>query len=160
QSNGNSLPCQMCPVQRQRKLVPTSGVDTERGAGAGVESREGFWGLRISNRRTSVAPMLTDAEMQGQFASMMDRMLVARWLLCYTFTDGKGYHLTWTVLGAERAVRLKEIAEAFRLKGDDRAPLMFDQVAKGESLPHETSFSGDLDNATANFWCESVRQLG
>jgi hypothetical protein len=90
----------------------------------------------------------------------MDRMVIAGWLHSYTYTDGKGFHLTWEVpAGTERAILLKKIIESFRVQSDDRAPMVFDKIARGESLPsYGRAFN--LDAEVAGYWIESVDQLG
>ena len=103
--------------------------------------------------------MFTKDESKELFTRVMDRMVEARWLKSYTFTDGKGYHLTWTEAGTERALSLKKIAESFRLIDDDRAALGFDVLAHGDSLlPFMRPYK--LDESVAGFWRESIEQVG
>jgi hypothetical protein len=78
--------------------------------------------------------MWTDAQMRALHEEMCDRMLRATWLKRYTWTDGKGLHLTWTREGALAAVSLKRWHELLRLDDHDRAPVLAAKLAHGESL--------------------------
>lgn len=108
---------------------------------------------------TNPQPGFTDAQMKTLFTGVMDLMVQARWLRSYTFTEGKGYHLTWTEAGAERACVLKKIADTFQLESDDRAPLVFDSYAHGSPLPPGAAIKGELDQNILAYWRESVAQL-
>ena len=102
---------------------------------------------------------MTDDTMRSGYSGIMDHMVTAGWLENYSFTTGKGFHLTWSIPGTERAMLLKHICESFHLKDDDRGPMVFDKLAHGESLPsYARPF--DLDAEVARYWRESVAQLG
>ena len=102
---------------------------------------------------------MTDRQMREGYTAVMDRMVVAGWLLSHRYTNRKGFHLTWTEVGTQRAVLLKRMIESFGLKDDDRAPLAFDKVAHGESLPsYGRPF--EMDAAVAEVWRQCVAELG
>src|SRR5262245_8567726 len=103
--------------------------------------------------------MRTNDEMKALFLRVMDRMVEARWLHSHTFTDGKGHHLSWTEVGTQRSVLLKQVATAFKLSSDDRAPLAFDIIAHGDRVPDWVR-PFNLDDDVAEFWRDSVGQLG
>ena len=103
--------------------------------------------------------MFTDDQMKALFTGVMDQMVHAQWLHSYMLTDGKGYHLTWTEPGTQRALLLKRIAESHRLTSDDRAPLAFDAVVHGTPLPAAVAFKGEMDKDVAAFWRECIAQL-
>ena len=104
------------------------------------------------------ADTFSEDELRRLHEEVLEAMLKAGWLLNYTFTVGKGWHLGWTEEGTQRAVLLKEIATNHRLQHDDRAPMCFDKLTRGESLP---SFCRpvEIDDAISTFWRESVDSL-
>jgi len=103
--------------------------------------------------------MFTDAEMKRLHEGLMDRMVQAGWLHCYTYTVGKGFHLTWTVVGGEFAGHLRQIVETFRLKSNDRLPEIFDKLAQGERLPI-VAWPIEPDRESLALWRESLDRLG
>ena len=107
----------------------------------------------------TILAMFTEAQIKAGYTRIMNLLLQAHWLRSYSFTDGKGYHLTWDPLGTERSFLLKRIAVTYRLQNDDRAAVIFDKIARGETLP-DYARSIPLDNALARFWCECVDDLG
>lgn len=92
------------------------------------------------------------------FTRVMDRMVEARWLDSHIFTDGKGFHLVWSLSGGERAVALRKIARTYGLMNDDRSAMCFDILAHGERLPRFVR-AFELDAEVAAFWRECVADL-
>lgn len=102
--------------------------------------------------------MFTPARLDQLHEEIFQLMLKAGWLLNFSFTVGKGWHLGWTEEGSPRAAALKSIATTFGLQNDDRAPLIFDKRARGETLP-KLARPFDLDDRLATFWRESIDAL-
>lgn len=89
---------------------------------------------------------------------MMNRMVLAGWLKAYRWTEGKGWHLVWSELGARKSRLLKMIIEAHSLLDDDRAAMAYDVVAKGGSF-EGLRWSG-LDPELQRFWLECLEDFG
>lgn len=87
-------------------------------------------------------------------------MVQAGWLKSHIFTTGNGHHLVWTPQGGQRAVLLKDVASSHGLDQDDRAPLCFDILCQGKSLPAGVSGAAEVDPLVAGFWQECVGELG
>jgi hypothetical protein len=68
--------------------------------------------------------MLTPQQMHFLHEDLFERLLVAGWLKQYTFTKGKGWHLSWTERGAHIAVRLKQLRAALDLGAADERPVI------------------------------------
>lgn len=51
--------------------------------------------------------MCTAAEIRAMHEDILGRMLDAGWLKRFTFTEGKGFHVTWTPKGALSAIQIK-----------------------------------------------------
>lgn len=103
--------------------------------------------------------MFTNEEIEKLYVELFDKMTLVGWLKRFTFTDGKGYHLTWTEEGSARSVFLKIIAEKFSLTKDDRAPHVFDTVAHGGALP-SCAKPFKVDEQIIETWCECIDRLG
>ena len=102
----------------------------------------------------------TNDELKALFTRVMDRMVVAGWLHRHTFTEGKGFHLTWTVSGAKRTCLLKSIAILFPRNVDaDRAPVARGILAQGAHFP-AVPRPTELDPELAEFWRQGVAELG
>ena len=102
--------------------------------------------------------MTNDAK--ALFVRVLDRMVQARWLRRYTFTDGKGFRLEWHTGGAQRAALLRGLASAERLFDSDNAALGFDEVAQSESRLIPGTDAETMPEAVAAFWRECVEELG
>jgi hypothetical protein len=61
---------------------------------------------------------------------VLDRMLNARWLHAFMFSEERGWRLIWTTGGAQRALLLKAIIKSYDLGDDDHAPLAFTILAR------------------------------
>lgn len=103
--------------------------------------------------------MFTDDEMQVLFERVLDRMVESGWLSSYTRTEGKGYWRNWTVMGTEHVELLKAIYESHGLRGDDRLPVAFYELAKGRAFPG-VGFSQDVSREVLDFFAGCVDSLG
>jgi hypothetical protein len=102
---------------------------------------------------------MTNEQIKALYTGVMDRMVATGWLLSYTFTECKGFHLNWTERGGLQAMAIKRIAETYGLADDDRAPVCFDKLTRGESLPADVRpFKPEPELAA--LWREAVDQLG
>lgn len=102
---------------------------------------------------------MTNDQMKALYSGVMDRMVAAGWLLSYTFTEGKGFHLNWSEAGGIGSMALKLIAETYSLADDDRSAVCFDKLTRGERLPPGVRpFKPDAKLAA--LWREAVDQLG
>ena len=89
----------------------------------------------------------------------MNSMVAAGWLHSHIFTVGKGHHLVWSEAGIQRSILMKHISESHRLNTDDRAPVLFDILCKGERLPADTSIC-EVEELISEYWRECVGELG
>ena len=94
------------------------------------------------------------------FTRILDLMLKAGWLHHHAYTEGKGFHLAWSVKGAARASGLSRIIQGCSLDEGDKTPLVFDILAYGERLPSGFSFLGDAPDEEKAAWREAVAELG
>lgn len=87
------------------------------------------------------------------------RMLKAGWLKAYRYTEGKGWHITWTSLGADQSAGLKIIAETFGLTEHDLAPMAFAKLAKGVALPPEMMLATRPDEVLLDAFAKAMDVL-
>jgi hypothetical protein len=104
--------------------------------------------------------MFTNDEMKSLFTRVLDRMVEARWIHHYTFTNGKGFRPAWTLAGVAHANRFNFIIKGCGLDEGDKSALIFDKLAHGESLPVGFSFIGDIPEDVARDWRDGVAELG
>lgn len=102
--------------------------------------------------------MPTDIEIKRIYNELLDSMALAGWLKNYTVTDGKGYHLTWTEVGASKLTFLKLIAEKLSLDEDDDATFSLDSIVHNGALPNEKK-SLNLNPDIASAWRDCVSEL-
>lgn len=104
--------------------------------------------------------MFTSEEMAALYTRVLDRMVGAGWLHRYTFTEGSGYRLAWTLDGGTKAIRLAGIIDAMGLEDGDRNAALFDKFAHGERLPDGFGILGDIPDAVTRDWREAVGEIG
>ena len=97
-------------------------------------------------------------DLRRQFEVVMDSMVRAGWLKSHIFTTGKGHHLVWTTEGGQRAVLMKEIVVSHGLDQDDRSPIAFDMLSKGERLP-AARLAFEPEEILLAFWKSCVDEL-
>ncbi len=74
---------------------------------------------------------LTKEEMDALHTRLFDRMVERGWLLRYTLTKGKGFHLTWLKKGAMASVLLKNWGLALRIPDGDNYAFIVTELAHG-----------------------------
>jgi hypothetical protein len=75
---------------------------------------------------------MKDSELQKLYETVMDGMVHCGWLLGYSRTHGKGFHLNWTEAGTAASVQLKKWAESMRLLDGDAPAVFCYELAKGD----------------------------
>jgi hypothetical protein len=94
------------------------------------------------------------------FTRVMDDMVRAGWLHSHIFTEGKGHHLVWSMEGIPKGIFIRMIAERAGLDSGDEAPVGFDILCRGGSLPAGLGAAGETDPEIASVWRELVDELG
>jgi hypothetical protein len=106
------------------------------------------------------SPILNNDQMRQLFTQVMNAMVRAGWLLRFTYTDGKGFHLDWSAPGAQRVILLERIISAYGLANDDRAPMAFYKLTQGEGLPDGISAVVEVEAEVLVFWRQCIEELG
>ena len=102
---------------------------------------------------------MNPTEMHALHEKIFGLMLKAKWLTEFRYTDGKGWHLTWSLDGATRALELKRIISDCGLGDDGRAPIAFTVLAQGGTFPGART-SGEVDPEVCRQWRDAVTELG
>ncbi|HEX4265659.1 MAG TPA: hypothetical protein VH597_15090 [Verrucomicrobiae bacterium] len=106
-----------------------------------------------------MADTFTDDESKALFTRVFDRMVLARWIHHYTFTDGKGFRPAWTAKGSTRTAQLSATIKGCGLDEGDKNALIFDKLMHGEPLPKGFKFLGKVPEEMAQHWREGVAEL-
>ena len=93
------------------------------------------------------------------YEAVMERLLVTGWLKKFTFTENKGFRLAWTTAGAQKACLLKAVIDLHGLLDDCLAPMSFDNLWQGGSLPSFVR-PAKIEPEIRTLWCESIEQAG
>jgi hypothetical protein len=102
---------------------------------------------------------MTDEQSHALHERIFERMLEADWLASFSFTNNKGWHPTWTVKGAKRALELSRAISVLGLNRDDRAALAFTALAQDGTNPG-AHLPAEYDPALASRWLETIAELG
>ncbi|MBX3747312.1 MAG: hypothetical protein KF833_18540 [Verrucomicrobiae bacterium] len=104
--------------------------------------------------------MFADAELNALYVRVLDRMVATGWIHRYTFTEGKGFHITWTLpVGVQRARGLKQIIQAFGLDADDRGLLALSILSRRLRLPEGWVLEADCRDLTDPALLDLVNHL-
>jgi hypothetical protein len=118
--------------RRQYEPVATESQDSFHGVSDDASAIDGLllagWTLRMDHSATDKL-----------FADVFERMLKAGWLESFTFTDGKGWHLTWGTDGGSLAVSLKRWIDLLGLDQADERPVLAYVIASGLGLHPDSS---------------------
>jgi hypothetical protein len=123
----------------------------EDGAAIGFHLAPRGLGFKISG--------MTDEQSHALHERIFEQMLEADWLASFSFTNNKGWHPTWTVKGAKRALELSRAISVLGLNRDDRAALEFTLSAQGGANPG-AHLPAEYDPPLAARWLETIAELG
>jgi len=86
-------------------------------------------------------------------------MVVAGWLRRYTYTEGKGFHLSWEGPGIERALMLRALFESVWAANFRACAVALHEIREGR-VPRVERPPGPLDGDAVKFLRRCLEELG
>ena len=102
---------------------------------------------------------MKDAEAMALLEKIMDRMVKAGWLLQYTFTEGKGFHLAWAPDAVVKVGTLRKLVATYRLTSSESMVVAFTKLAQGVSLADAGLAGPRPAKDVLTYWKEAVDEL-